>query len=129
MNPNTNLNNGPKIRVTGLSSVAVDPVVTIDDLAAVCRKFGRLVEADLPGAALKLTTATGDLIASVSKNFGIDDFADEVADVLIAVFVVAAQRGLDADDIKMALNGRLCQQSSEVVASCVRNTLAARGLQ
>lgn len=124
-----NLNNEPKIRVNGMSSVAVDPVVTIDDLAAITRKFGRLVNADLSGASLKLTTATGDLIASVSENFGIDDFADEVADVLIATFVVAAQRGLDADDIKMALNGRLRQQSSEAVANCVRNTLAARGLQ
>ena len=63
-----NLNIEPKIRVNGLSSVAVDPVATIDDLAVITRKFGRLVDADLAFAALKLTTATGDLVASVSDG-------------------------------------------------------------
>lgn len=129
MNLNMNLRTEPKIRVAGLSNVSVDPVATIDDLAAVCRKFGRLVDADLPGAALKLTTATGDLIASVSQADDRESFAEEVADVLIATFVVAAERGLDADDIKAALQSRLREQSSKAVADCVRNTLAARGLQ
>lgn len=124
-----NLNIEPKIRVNGLSSVAVDPVVSIDDLAVITRKFGRLVDADLSGAALKLTTATGDLIASVQDGDSIEGFSEEVADVVIAAFVVAAERGLDAGDIKAALQVRLRQQSSEAVANCVRNTLAARGLQ
>lgn len=129
MDLNMNLRTEPKIRVAGLSNVSVDPVVTIDDLAAVCRKFGRIVDADLPGAALKLTTATGGLIASVSQGDDREAFAEEVADVLIATFVVAAERGLDADDIKAALQARLREQSSKAVADCVRNTLAARGLQ
>lgn len=124
-----NLQAEPKIRVTGLSNVAVDPVATIDDLAAITRKFGRLVDADMPGAALKLSTCTGDLIASVQNGDSIEGFAEEVADVVIAAFVVAAERGLDAGDIKAALQVRLRQQSSEAVADCVRNTLAARGLQ
>jgi phosphoribosyl-ATP pyrophosphohydrolase len=119
----------PKIRVAGMSSVSVDPVSTIDDLTAIARKFGRLVEADLPGAALKLTTATGDLIASVSEDFGREDFAEEVADVLIAAFVVATQRGLDSDDIIDAVNGRLRQQSSEAVSKSVAAMLAQRGFQ
>lgn len=119
----------PKIRVTGMSAVSVDPVATIDDLTAISGKFGRLVEADLPGAALKLSTATGDLIASVSNDFGVEDFAEEVADVLIATFVVATQRGLNADEIKGALNARLREQASEAVAASVQNMLAARGLQ
>lgn len=119
----------PKIRVAGMSSVSVDPVSSIDDLAAISRKFGRLVEADLPGASLKLTTCVGDLIASVSEDFGREDFAEEVADVLIATFVVAAQRGLDADDIKDALNARLRQQSSEAVSKSVQAMLAQRGFQ
>jgi len=121
----------PKIRVAGASSVSVsvDPVATIDDLAIISRKFGRLVEADLPGASLKLTTCVGDLIASVSEDFGREDFAEEVADVLIATFVVAAQRGLDSDDIIEALNARLRQQSSEAVSKFVQNMLAQRGFQ
>lgn len=127
---NLNINSAePKIRVSGMSSVSVDPVATIDDLAAIARKFGRLVEADLPGAALKLTTATGDLMASISQDFGREDFAEEVADVLIATFVVAAARGLDADDIKSALNARLRTQSSEAVAKSVSSMLARRGFQ
>lgn len=119
----------PKIRVAGASSVSVDPVATIDDLAIISRKFGRLVEADLPGASLKLTTCVGDLIASVSEDFGREDFAEEVADVLIATFVVATQRGLDSDDIIEALNARLRQQSSEAVSKSVQNMLAQRGFQ
>lgn len=119
----------PKIRVDGASSVSVDPVATIDDLTAISRKFGRLVEADLPGASLKLTTCVGDLIASVSEDFGREDFAEEVADVLIATFVVATQRGLDSDDIIAALNARLRQQSSEAVSKSVQAMLAQRGLQ
>lgn len=124
-----NLNIEPKIRVNGLSSVAVDPIVSIDDLAVITRKFGRLVDADLSGAALKLTTATGDLIASVQDGDSIEGFSEEVADVVIAAFVVAAERGLDAGDIKEALQARLREQSSKAVAECVRNTLAARGIQ
>ena len=119
----------PKIRVAGASSVSVDPVATIDDLTAISRKFGRLVEADLPGASLKLTTCVGDLIASVSEDFGREDFAEEVADVLIATFVVATQRGLDSDDIIAALNARLRQQSSEAVSKSVQAMLAQRGFQ
>lgn len=124
-----NLQTEPKIRVNGMSSVAVDPIATIDELAAITRKFGRLVEADMPGAALKLSTCTGDLIASVQDGDSIEGFSEEVADVVIAAFVVAAERGLDADDIKAALQVRLREQSSKAVAECVRNTLAARGLQ
>lgn len=119
----------PKIRVDGASSVSVDTVATIDDLTTISRKFGRLVEADLPGASLKLTTCVGDLIASVSEDFGREDFAEEVADVLIATFVVATQRGLDSDDIIAALNARLRQQSSEAVSKSVQAMLAQRGLQ
>ena len=119
----------PKIRVAGTSSVSVDPVATIDDLVIISRKFGRLVEADLPGASLKLTTCVGDLIASVSEDFGREDFAEEVADVLIATFVVATQRGLDSDDIIEALKARLRQQSSEAVSKSVQNMLAQRGFQ
>lgn len=119
----------PKIRVAGASSVSVDPVATIDDLTAISRKFGRLVEADLRRASLKLTTCVGDLIASVSEDFGREDFAEEVADVLIATFVVATQRGLDSDDIIAALNARLRQQSSEAVSKSVQAMLAQRGFQ
>lgn len=125
---NIQLNNEPKIRVTGLSNVAVDPVATIDDLAVVTRKFGRIVQADMAGAALKLTTATGDLIASVQGGDTREGFAEEVADVVIAAFVVAAERGLDARDIKVALQERLRKQSSDAVADSVRKMLAERGL-
>lgn len=126
---NLTQNAEPKIRITGGSAVSVDPVSTIDDLSAVCRKFGRLVDANLPGAALKLTTATGDLIASVSQDDDRESFAEELADVLIAVFVVAPTRGLDANEIKGALQSRLNQQSSKAVADCIRGSLAARGFQ
>lgn len=125
---NIQLNNEPKIRVTGLSNVAVDPVATIDDLAVVTRKFGRIVQADMAGAALKLSTATGDLIASVQGGDTREGFAEEVADVVIAAFVVAAERGLNTRDIKVALQERLRKQSSDAVADSVRKMLAERGL-
>ena len=48
----------PKIRVAGGSSVSIDPIATIADLAAVTRKFGRIAQADLAGSAMKLTTAS-----------------------------------------------------------------------
>lgn len=117
----------PKICVTGMSAISVDPVATIDDLTVISGKLGHLVEADLPGAALKLDAATGDLIASVSDDFSAEVFADEVADVLIATFVVATQRGLSADEIKGALNARLREQAGDAVAASIQNMLAARG--
>lgn len=122
-------NNEPKIRVNGMSYVAVDPVATIDDLAVVTRKFGRIVQADMAGAALKLTTATGDLVASVQGGDTREGFAEEVADVVIAAFVIAAERGLDARDLKLALQERLREQSSKAVTESVRNMLAERGLR
>lgn len=128
MNIQMQMNNEPKIRVAGLSNVTVDPVATIDDLAVVTRKFGRIVQADLPGAALKLSTATGDLIASVLGGDSREGFAEEVADVVIAAFVVAAERDLNASDLKLALRERLREQSSKAVADSVRNMLAERGL-
>ena len=120
-------NTEPKIRIRGASSVTVDPISSIRDLADVTRKFGRIVAADLPGAALKLTTATGDLVASVQQGDTREGFAEEVADVVIAAFVVASQFGLSADDIKPALQERLRDQASKAIAASVTELLQSRG--
>lgn len=122
-------NNEPKIRVNGLSAVAVDPINSFEDALAISRRFARLVDADMPGVGLKLTTATGDLAASISNDCGREDFAEEVAEVLLCLMIAASMRGLSAADIKSAFVKSIGAKSSEAVAACVRNTLAARGIQ
>lgn len=121
--------NTPKIRVVGASGVRIDPVATIEDLSIITGKFARVVEADDSGTVMRLVTAVGDLTASIQQQRDTtEEFADEVADVLIATFVAAGNYGLNGDDICEALNRRLTVQTSEAIATSVTNMLKERGL-
>lgn len=119
----------PKIRVAGGSVVSIDPIRSIADLAVISRKFGRIVEADPAGTAMKLTTCVGDLVASIQMGQDTnEDFAEEVADTLLAVFVVAANRGIGADEISVALRNRIGEQTNKAINESVQRMLAERGL-
>lgn len=117
------------VTVTGGNTVSISDVNTIDELAAVTRKFARLIDAEAAPTICHLATCVGDLSASVLSQKGSDeDFAEEVADVLIATMVVAANRSLEGFQIREAIVCRLTQQSDDAVNSTVRKALEVVGL-
>lgn len=122
------MNLEPKIRVAGMSGVSVDPVATVGDLAIITRKLGRLTDTNLRFAALNLATCAGDVAASVRDSDSPEGFADEIADTVIAAFVVAAEFGLDGAAIQDAIQNRLGAQSSQAVGKAFADTLSARGI-
>lgn len=117
--------NEPLIKMTGVSSVTVDPVADIQDLAVVTTKFAKLVDADSSGAIAQLSIAVGGLAQAVQAS--IEDAEDEVADVLIATMVVATTMGVTGDDIVAALQRGLTRKSSEAVSAVIKGALAERG--
>jgi len=117
--------NQPLIKMTGVNSVIVDPIATIQDLAIIAAKFSRLVEADSTGAVAQLSIATGTLAYVVQNEE--ENVANQVADVLIAAMVVAATKGVNGDEVIDALQDRLTKKSGEAVNSVISDALAKRG--
>lgn len=119
--------NAPKIRINANTGVSIDPIHSIHDLALVTAKFGKLVAADAPGSVMRLTTAVGDLTASVQDGgFGNFDMAEEVADVLIATMVVAASQGINGELLRQVIITRLGEQAQTVISTQFKAMLDQR---
>lgn len=117
--------NEPLIKMTGVNSVIVDPISTIEDLAVIATKFAKLADADPTGSIAQLSIAVGDLANAVQTRA--EDADDEVADVLIAAMVVATTMGVTGEGLVQALQHRLTRKSSEVVNAVIKDALASRG--
>lgn len=120
----------PVIQIETNTAVSVEEVETLDQLTAIAYKFKNLMKAGDAETLAHLMTNVGDLSASVqAANDSPEDFADEVADVIITTFVVAANYGLRSEDIKKAIVRRIAEQSSDAVGDMLNKILTDRGFK
>jgi len=111
-----NTTNAPKIRINANTGVVIDPIHSFNDLAVISGKFAKLVDADKPGSVMRLTTAVGDLTASVQDGDTTIGMAEEVADVVIAAMVVAAQHNVCGELLRRVVMDRMGKQAQEVIS-------------
>lgn len=104
----------PKIVITGSQKVRVQPFHTIEQFGQLIGKLGRIASANAAGSAMRLSTATGDLIASVQD--GHNDIAEEAANVIIAAAIIAIGSGINADQLAEALRAEVERQAGDNLA-------------
>lgn len=95
----------PKIYISGSTEVSIDPIRSISDLLCVSGKFGKIVATTPLEAVSVLSTAAGDLSASVLQGDSQEGLAEEAAAVIVAAAVIAAGCGVNSGQLSDAING------------------------
>jgi NTP pyrophosphatase (non-canonical NTP hydrolase) len=118
------------IKVSGGTRVEVSPINTLNDLAEVAAKFAEIKQTDGAESVCDLAICVGDLSYSVmSGEDTAEQYAEEVADVLIATMVIAANRGITGDQISEAIRSRIAAQTGDVVANAITGMMSSRGMK
>jgi phosphoribosyl-ATP pyrophosphohydrolase len=118
----------PLINLNVGHNVTIHPIETLDELTTLAYKFKNLVQAEPTATVCKLATSVGDLSASVLMGGDTtDEFAEEVADVVIAAFVAAANYGVNNEELKEALRKRIEKQSNQGVKDAFNSMMERRG--
>lgn len=118
----------PKINIEASTHISVGHVNTLDEMSVIAGKLnGISLDCRLTSLS-KLSTAVGDLSASVvGGDDSEEEFADEVADVLIGTFTVAAHHSVDPVELRMALQRRLSSHANAGVKAAFNEMMADRG--
>lgn len=89
------------------TQVNVNPVTNLQDLVSTSAAVANLEGGNLMRHAVKLGTASGDLVSNVSQVDGVaistSDVADEVAEVIIRAVNVGSGFGVTASELQVAL--------------------------
>jgi hypothetical protein len=117
----------PHIVIKQDQHVTVAPVESITDVMTLVEKLGKANQEKGVVTLARLTTATGDLAASLVQND--EDLALEVADVIIAALLAADSQGYTAHHITAALNKRFADQFDGAVALTINQALTNAGFK
>jgi hypothetical protein len=117
----------PQIRISGRTDVNVEQIQSFEGLMALTGNFARLQQADPIATALNLAVNAGDLIASARGDFGNEDLADEVADMVISSLVLATLRGLTTAEVLEALRRRFEAQATDAVGTLIQEAMVTAG--
>lgn len=121
--------NNPQIRVSGAHRVSIDPINSIAELTVIAGKFARIVDAEPAATVCKLSTAVGDLSASVLNGSDTtDEFAEEVAGVMVAAAVAAHNYGVTAEQLCEALRRNIAHDASKAITEHMNAALTQRGM-
>lgn len=105
----------PMIRINGVTGVRCDSLTTLEDLFVVSEKFAKITQADKYTAIANLSTAVGDLSASVVRGDEPGGFAFEIANVLAALGVVAATVDTEFEYIYPQIGDVIADEVNKVV--------------
>lgn len=117
----------PKIRIKGSSAVAVDPILSIDQLLDVSGKFSRIKNVEPLELVAALTTASGDLTASVVMSDTEYGVASEAAAVIVSAMEIAAAFGVRHAVLRQEIEDHIGRGVNNAIATHLKETLQARG--
>lgn len=118
----------PGISITAGTVVTVDEAHTLEQLSHVSGRLAQLLNDGEVVSLAKLTTAVGDLSASVVD--GLDspgEFADELADVVIHTMKIAHHHGIDGLMLQHAIQRRMTDLASAGIGAILNGAMSDRG--
>ena len=118
-----------QIRIMGGNVTKVTSPETIEDILDLSEKFGRITNIGKASGIASLTTAVGDLSASVVDGDSREGYAHEVANVLVSTMVIAAAVGVDPEQVRSEISLIISAGTNKAIASIVKETMAKRGAE
>ncbi len=115
------------IAMSSSINATVSDVRTIDELAQVTSRFGKIAKADISGAVSNLAVQVGLLSANSLLGDDRSEYVENIADVVITAMVLAALVGLDGEDVSAVIERRLAEQTTQVLRDAFTDLLADRG--
>lgn len=118
----------PSIVISAGTVISVDEAHTLEQLSQVSGRLATLLQDDEMVSLAKLMTATGDLSASVVDGADDqDEFADELADVVIHTMILAHNRGIEGPMLRHAIQRRMSDLASAGVGEIITDVMNDRG--
>ena len=117
-----------QIRVMGGSVTGVSSPVTLDEALQLSGRFGRIIQAEKAKSVATLTTAVGDLSASVINGDDHNGYAHEVANVLLHTLIIAADVGVDMAEVREEMRNIISAGTNSAITNIIQAEMLNRGL-
>lgn len=114
----------PMIYVNGVSGVRVDRINTLPELFVASKKFAAITQAEKMEAVARLSTAVGDLSASVYQGDEPAGYAAEIANVLVALGTLTAVLDTEPEYVYPQIGEVMADQVNGLIQKNIHNLMA-----